>query len=171
MKVVVTGPESSGKSTLCKALAKHYGIPWVSEYSRSYLIQRKGIYVEDDLLSIAEGQIKVEDEAMAKANELVICDTSLEVVKIWSEWKYGRCNPFIEKQAFARAPDLFLLLKPDIPWEADRLRENPTDREELFAYYQKSLKAYSSEIVEVSGEKDRRLKLAITAIDSAIKGN
>jgi NadR type nicotinamide-nucleotide adenylyltransferase len=171
MKVVVTGPESSGKSTLCKDLANHYKIAWVPEYSRTYLNQRQGKYEEADLVSIAKGQIEIEDKALAKVDKLVLCDTSLEVLKIWSEWKYQHCDPFIAEQALLRAPDLFLLLTPDIPWEPDPLRENPTNRDELFVYYQESLSTYSSKVVEISGDKGERLTQAIAAIDSVIIGN
>jgi len=165
MKVVVTGPESTGKSTLSEAIAKHFNIDYVPEYSRDYLLARDGKYAESDLLEIAKGQIELEDKF--EGNKLLmVCDTSLEVIRVWSEWKYNHCDHFILEQARSRIPDLFLLLKPDLPWQPDPLRENPDDRDVLFAYYQKTLSEYKTKVVEIGGESESRINLAINAIDS-----
>jgi NadR type nicotinamide-nucleotide adenylyltransferase len=165
VKVVITGPESTGKTTLTQALAKHFKTDYVPEYARQYLEARNGEYVKDDLLIIAKGQIRIEDECPQINKPLIICDTSLEVIKVWSEWKYGNCDPFIEEQARLRLPNLFLLLKPDFPWQPDPLRENSYDRTELFAYYQKLLKDYKTNVVEISGDDKTRINGAIRAIE------
>ena len=169
VKIVVTGPESSGKTTLARALARHYNIGFVPEYSRQYLPKTGGVYNQNDLLAIAKGQISLEDE-LARTTKLLLCDTSLEVIRVWSEWKYNQCDPYILRQARQRAPDLFLLLQPDIPWEPDPLRENPTDRQALFAYFQKTLAEYPSQLVTIGGSMASRLAAAIRAIDKIIKG-
>ena len=165
LKVVITGPESTGKSVLSASLAAHFKTSYVPEYAREYLQQKKGDYTQEDLTHIAKGQIKSEDEYQQKTKSLLICDTSLEVIRVWSEWKYGSCDHFIIDNAKARTPDLFLLLKPDLPWQPDPQRENPHDREALFAYYQESLSEYHARIVEISGDGDRRITSAIKAID------
>ena len=166
MKIVITGPESTGKSTLCEALARHFKVDFVPEFSREYLEHRDGNYTQEDLTDIAKGQISSEDKYQQEHDSLIICDTSLEVIRVWSEWKYHSCDPFILAMAAARVPDLFLLLTPDLPWKSDPLRENPDDRNELFAYYQKSLRGYNTIVVEISGDADKRIKSAINAINA-----
>ena len=166
LKVVVTGPESTGKSALCASLAKHFKTSFMPEYAREYLLQKEGIYTREDLTQIAKGQIKSEEEYQQKNKPLLICDTSLEVIRVWSEWKYGSCDKFILDNARARTPDLFLLMTPDLPWEPDPQRENPHDRDELFAYYQKSLRDYNTRVVEISGDGEKRITSAINAIEA-----
>ena len=165
LKVVITGPESTGKSALSASLSEHFKTSYVPEYAREYLQLKKGDYTQEDLTNIAERQIKSEDEYQRNNIGLIICDTSLEVIRVWSEWKYGSCDRFIIDNAKARTPDLFLLLKPDLPWQPDPQRENPDDRDKLFAYYQKSLSEYHTKVVEISGDGDKRITSAIKAID------
>lgn len=166
LKIVVTGPESTGKTVLCKALAAHYNTGYVPEYAREYLQLKEGDYTKEDLTHIAVGQIKSEDEYRQKYKSLLICDTSLEVIRIWSKWKYRGCDSFILDNAKARTPDLFLLLKPDLLWQPDPQRENPDDRVELFAYYQKTLKEYDTKVVIISGDGENRIVSAIKAIEA-----
>lgn len=164
IKVVITGPESTGKSSLCAELATHYQTRFVPEYAREYLAITDGIYEIEDLTRIAEGQINLENEYQNHSADLLICDTSLEVIRIWSEWKYKKCESFILEQAKLRIPDLFLLMTPDLPWQPDPQRENPDDRDELFAYYQIILKEYDAPVIEISGNKEARLSKAIEAM-------
>ena len=133
-KIIITGPESSGKTTLCNALSKHFNLPFSKEYAREYLNTLKRDYNPDDLLKIAKGQLQTE-------NGLQLLDTDLITIKIWSEYKYGRCDKWIldqiEKQKTEKR--FYLLCSPDIPWQADKQRENPNDREELFEIYKQEL--------------------------------
>jgi NadR type nicotinamide-nucleotide adenylyltransferase len=163
IKVVITGPESSGKTTLAKALAEHYLAPWVPEYARDYLNHLNQPYQEEDLLEIARGQVERENEAAAEKLDLLICDTSLVVIKIWSKYRYGRCHPWILEQIEQRPVDLYLLCSPDIPWEPDPQRENPDDRDELFKLYKRALKDKPS--VVIRGNESERLKQAISEIE------
>ena len=166
MKVIITGPESTGKSWLTKALALHYNVPFVEEYARLFLKQTGGKYDEKDLLEIARGQAILEDQVIQQEPRVILCDTGIEVVRIWSEWKYGRCHPEILSLAMAREPDLYLLLKTDVPWIPDPMRENPDDRDELFAYYQKTLAEYKkSKVIEVGDYWQHRFHASIAAID------
>ena len=165
LKVVITGPESSGKTELCKALAKHFNTGYLPEYSRIYLQHKQGDYTQEDLTRIAKGQLKSENEYQQKQKSLLICDTSLEVIRVWSEWKYKSCDKFIIVNARNRTPDLFLLLLPDLPWQPDPQRENPDDRDELFTYYQQSLQEYNTKVVIISGDGEKRLNSAIEAIE------
>ena len=166
IKVVITGPESTGKSTLSEQLATHFNTSYVPEYARAYLKKTQGVYTEKDLLAIARGQIATEDALLAKNPELLIYDTSLEVLRVWSEWKYSSCDPFILGQARSRIPDLFLLMKPDLPWEADPLRENQYDRDNLYDYYLKTLNEYEAKVVEIYGDGPLRTKMAVNAINN-----
>lgn len=164
-KVVITGPESTGKSTLSSRLSQHYQAPMVDEYARQYLKARRGKYAEADLLEIAKGQVRSADKASAKNPELLICDTGLEVIRIWSEYKYGKCDPAILKMAKERQPHLYILLKPDIPWHPDPLRENPNNREELYSIYRKTLADYHVPVVEIGDYSEERFHRSILAIN------
>ena len=163
LKVVVTGPESSGKTTLAQTLAAHYQAPWVAEYARTYIEQLTQPYQEEDLLTIARGQVQQEDELAQTNPRLLICDTSLLVIYIWSHYRYGRCHPWIEKQLAHRSVDHYLLCSPDLPWQPDPQRENPNDRDKLFAIYQEALQAKPRTVI--SGDMSVRTKTAIDAIN------
>ena len=161
-KIVITGPESSGKTTLAASLAEHYQIPRVPEYARDYINQLGRPYQEKDLLIIAQGQVSREDQVI-QTTDLLICDTSLLVIKIWSEYRYGRCHPWILEQLGQRPVDLYLLCSPDIPWEYDPQRENAQDRDILFKQYQQALT--DQPYVTIQGNRIQRLQQAINAIN------
>ena len=161
-KIVITGPESSGKTTLAASLAEHYQVPWVAEYARDYLNQLDQPYQEKDLLTIAQGQISREDRA-AQTTDLLICDTSLLVIKIWSEYRYDHCHPWILEQLAQRPVTLYLLCSSDIPWEYDPQRENAQDRDILFEQYQQALT--NQPYVTIRGNRTQRLQQAINAIN------
>lgn len=165
IRIVVTGPESTGKTTLAQALAQHYQAYYVKEYARIYLDNLNRPYEEQDLLNIAKGQLASEEAA--KAKKVLICDTSLEVIKIWSEVKYKRCHPWILEKYRQQKVDLYLLCAPDIPWEYDRQRENPDGRNKLFSIYKQELKEKNH--AEIRGERAERLQTAIQAIDVLLK--
>ena len=168
IKIVITGPESTGKTTLAEGLASHFNVMFVAEFARTYLDQKNGIYSKEDLPLIAKGQVELEDKWVPENPQLLICDTSLEVIRVWSEWKYGTCDPYILDNVQRRIPDLFLLLTPDIAWEPDSLRENPDEREALFTYYQKSLAEYQTKVVELKGTRYEKLQSAIDSIQDIL---
>ena len=144
--VVVTGFESCGKTTLAKQLADRLEAPLVNEAARDYL-QNKDSYQKSDLLKIAKLQNAMEQEKAALSTDKLVCDTDLLVILIWSEVKYGRCDPWIQKPFENCFNDKsltrhYILCAPNIPWQKDRLRENPHNRDELFDMYIKKLKDY-----------------------------
>ena len=147
LKIIATGPESSGKTTLCKALSKHFNLPFSKEFAREYLDVLNRDYNQNDLLKIAKGQLNSE------ANTELL-DTDLITIKIWSKYKYGSCDKWILEQIEKQKSEnrFYLLCKPDIPWEADPLRENPTNRNELFKIYKKELKSLEHKYFIVQGE-------------------
>jgi NadR type nicotinamide-nucleotide adenylyltransferase len=170
LKVVVIGPESTGKSTLSEQLAAHYQTVWVREYARQYLEQIGRPYHQNDLLNIAKGQLALEDELAQKADRLLICDTDLHVIKVWSEHKYGHCDPEILHQLATRHYDLYLLTYIDIPWEEDPQREypDPAMREHFYNVYRDLVKASGAPWVEIKGSFEDRKASAIAAVDSLL---
>lgn len=158
--IVITGPESTGKSTLAKQLALFFEASFVDEFARSYLQNLNRKYDQSDLSEIAKGQIKLEEEAFIGNPKIVICDTGLEVIKIWSEYKYGNSNSYITEQLAIRLPDLYLLMTPDLPWQPDPLRENPENRKELFGLHKSELISSRVTFYEISGNGEERFELA-----------
>jgi len=134
LKIIVTGPESSGKTTLCKALAKHFNTSFIPEFAREFLDEFGRDYKKDDLLEIAKGQLLSEENTQ-------LLDTDLITIKIWSKYKYGSCDKWILNQIEKQKAEkrFYLLCKADIPWEGDPQRENPNDRVELFESHKKEL--------------------------------
>lgn len=170
VRIVITGPESSGKSTLTEKLAEHYKSMWVAEYAREYIDSLDREYNYDDILEIAKGQISRENELAKKAGQFLFCDTGLLVPKIWCEVKFGKCHPWILDTIEEHQYDLYLLCKPDIPWQADPQRENPFDRDELFERYLNELTTKKFPFFIVAGKEEKRLHNAIQAIDSGFNG-
>jgi len=177
-KIVVLGPESTGKSTLCKQLAKHYQAIDCEEYARTYLHQNGTKYNYDDLLMIAKGQIALEEAAITKAkNEFqkkdqnkIIIDTDMYVMKVWSEYVFNNCHPYILEQINNRKYDFYLLCNVDLPWAPDEMREYPDEkpRQELFSIYKDLLINQNIPWGIVSGIHQDRLNHAIQLIEAAL---
>lgn len=164
-KIAVTGPESSGKTSLAQALAKELNATYTLEYARVYLRKRKGKYQEADLREIARGQLALEKTDAMLTDTFQICDTDMVVLKVWSEVRFGRTDPFIEAALRNQQYDLTLLCVPDIPWEPDPLRENPDNRMELLALYRRELTRLGTVFVEINGQDfSSRVERAIEAI-------
>ena len=146
-KIIITGPESSGKTTLCEQLSNHFNIPLTKEFARPYIDNLDRNYILGDLLSIAKEQLKSELNSQ-------LFDTDLITIKIWSEYKYGSCDKWIldqiEKQRSEKR--FYLLCSPDIPWEADNQRKNPNDRKKLFEIYKNELENLKHKYFIVDGE-------------------
>jgi NadR type nicotinamide-nucleotide adenylyltransferase len=166
-KVVIIGPECTGKSELSAFLADHYKTSWVPEYARGYIDNLITPYKETDLLKIAHGQMRLEDEWPRDSN-ILICDTNLYVIKIWSEFKYGRCDDGILEAIHSRNYDLYLLTYIDIPWQDDPQREHPHQREELYQRYLKDMKSQHVPFVEIRGERAVRRVTAIEAVNKML---
>ena len=147
LKIIITGPESSGKTTLRKELSKHFNFPFSKEYARGYLDELDRDYIIDDLLTIAKGQLQSEISSQ-------LLDTDLITIKIWSEYKYGSCDKWIidkiEKQKTEKR--FYLLCNPDIDWHADNQRENPNDRVEIFKIYKQELENLGHDYFIVEGK-------------------
>ena len=194
-KIVVLGPESTGKSTLCENLAEHYNTLWVPEYAREYLENNGSDYTYDDLLTIAKGQIESEDrighQVSGISNQqsvisnklhkvltffppsgdrgLLFIDTDMYVMKVWAEYVFNKCHNWILNRIAERKYDLYLLCDIDLPWVEDALREYPDKkiREKLFLFYKELMINQSTPWCIISGDYDERFKKAIQFIDSS----
>lgn len=181
IKVVVIGPESTGKSSLCEQLANHYDTEWVKEYAREYLLTNGTEYSYDDLLEIAKGQFAFENAAIELVEnktsnisasnstcQIILLDTNMYVLKVWCEFVFEKCHPWILNQIVENSYDLYLLCDVDLPWVKDELREYPDleIREKLYHHYKDLLVNQSTPWVNISGNYQQRLENAINAIDS-----
>ena len=159
-KIIFTGPECSGKTTLSREIAKHFSLVWVEEYARQYLEKLQRPYKYSDLKKIAQGQLQLENRT--KKNQILICDTNLQVIKLWSLIKFSKCDPFIINNQDTKA--LYILCKPDFPWTFDHLRENPQNREEIFNLYHQDLVENNMDFIVVKGNYNKRFQLIKTLI-------
>ena len=183
LKVVVIGPESTGKSSLCEQLANHYNTEWVKEYAREYLLANGTEYSYDHLLEIAKGQLALENAAIqlvedkikktndsnsTLSSEIILIDTNMYVLKVWCEFVFEKCHPWILNQIVENSYGLYLLCDIDLPWVKDELREYPDleIREKLYHHYKDLLINQSTPWVNISGNYQQRLEIAINAIDS-----
>jgi len=165
LKIVLFGPESSGKTTLSRKLAAHYNCSWIPEYARAYLQHKwdreQKICEPKDLLPIAEGQMHLENAAAQSTEKLLICDTDLLETKVYGEAYYnGWCPPALEYHALENTYDLYFLTYIDIPWEADDLRDRPEQREEMFLQFKEALVTYKRPFVLLKGSLDERMATA-----------
>lgn len=177
-KVVVLGPESTGKSTLCKQLATHYEALWCPEYAREYLLQNGTEYQFNHLHTIGQGQLKLEETYVQKTQErmvagqssLLFIDTSQHVMKVWCEFVFNDCHNWMLRQIAEKPYDLFLLCNIDLPWVKDELREYPNEkpRYDLFRIYKDMMVNQKIPWSLISGNEDARLQAAIASVDGIL---
>ncbi|MEM9935071.1 MAG: ATP-binding protein [Bacteroidota bacterium] len=163
-RIAIVGPESTGKTWLSGELAKYYHTVWVEEFAREYLSQLGRPYVQDDLLMIAKGQLRLEREMEKEAKQFLFCDTDLLVVHIWSEVVFGQTDPKILSLMNLSSYDLHLLTDIDLPWEEDPLREHPYRRKELFDKYQQFLVEANVPFEPIRGKGTKRIESALAAL-------
>ena len=169
VKFALFGPESTGKTTLAKQLALHYNTVWAPEFARDYLQekwnQNQHICDRNDMLPIAYGQVQLENKKVAQANKYLFCDTNLLVTKVFSEVYYNFCDPLLEKAATEHEYELFFLTDIDVPWQKDDLRDKKEGRENVFELFKQSLIDNRKPFITLSGDKELRLRKAISIID------
>jgi len=171
VKIIITGPESTGKSTLAKNLATHLGEPWVPEFSRYFIPSLHGPYSPDHFAIMAQGQLHWQQLYRSIARNYLICDTGLEALFIWFKFRFeGVANPIPESWN-PSTEDLYLLCSPDIPWEYDPLREAPYRREEIFTAFKDLLLMENLTFYTVCGQTPQeRLTSALSALAQADAG-
>ena len=181
-KIVVIGPESTGKSTLCEQLSQQYETAWCPEFAREYLHSNGTNYEFDDLLTIAKGQLALEDEYTtnleknslpmleAGGNLPLFIDTDMYVMKVWCEFVFNKCHSFILEEITKRSYDLYLLCNIDLPWVEDELREYPDlhTRKKLYSIYKDIMINQSVPWVDIRGGYEERLQTAIKAVDELL---
>ncbi len=178
-KIVIIGPESTGKSTLCEQLAKHFQTVWVKEYAREYLLKNGTDYSFENLLDVAKGQITKEElgvRSLEAANsklttpssQLIFLDTDMYVMKVWCEFVFEKCHHWILNRIVERKYDLYLLCNIDLPWVKDELREYPDlkTRERLYHHYKDIMINQNIPWVDISGGYEERLEKAIKAVNA-----
>jgi nicotinamide riboside kinase len=163
--IVVTGPESTGKTTLCQQLACHFSQPWQPEYARQYIQNLGHPYTPQHVNHIARTQVKQMQEAQNSATPLFFFDTYLEITQVWYEVVYGRCPKFVHKHMAVAPIALYLLCTPDLPWHPDPVRENGGPmRHSLYQRYQQLLTATRFNTQIISGNGLSRTTAAIDAV-------
>lgn len=173
IKIALFGPESTGKTTLAMQLAEYFKTAWVPEFARNYLQEKWDktgkICDADDMLPIAYGQTKLENDSISIANKFLFCDTNLMVTKVFSEVYYNFCEPKLDKAAREHEYDLFFLTDIDVPWEKDDLRDKAEGRDAVFAVFKQTLIDNNKPFITLSGDKDLRLNKAIVIINDLEK--
>ncbi len=187
-KIVIIGPESTGKSTLCKQLAGHYNTLWCPEYAREYLLKYGTAYTYESLLTIAKGHLQLEEKYIFSSenrepsmidsatvnckpqtanNPLLFIDTDMYVMKVWCEYVFGKCHQLILDNIAVRQYNLYLLCDIDLLWVKDELREYPDEqpRRELYQIYKDILINQQTPWVNISGNYEERLQKAINAVE------
>lgn len=174
-KIVIIGPESTGKSTLCEKLAAHYNTLWVPEYAREYLEKNGSEYSYEDLLIIAKGQIELEEKMSMEPltfnlqSSTLFIDTDMYVMKVWSEFVFNKCHNWILNRIAERKYDLYILCDIDLPWVEDVLREYPDKkiRKKLFCFYKDLMINQSTPWCIISGNYEERFENAVKFIESS----
>jgi NadR type nicotinamide-nucleotide adenylyltransferase len=177
-KIVIVGPESTGKSTLSENLANHFKTEWVPEYAREYLDKNGTDYTFENLYDIAQGQLAGEDEGLKKLQEKnhnnntipLIIDTDMYVIKVWSEFVFNKCDNRVLSEIAKRKYDGYILCNTDVPWVQDSMREYPDliTREKLFHYYKEELSELKLPWVIISGNYEVRTQQAINFVTSLL---
>jgi NadR type nicotinamide-nucleotide adenylyltransferase len=169
-RVVVTGPDCTGKTTLASALATRHRTIWSPEFARQYVDRVGRPLTADDVEPIALGQLAAEDAAASQARGLLVLDTDLVSTCVYSRHYYRQCPPWLEALARSRLADLYLLLGVDVPWLPDGLmREEPERREELYGRFRRTLRRWNAPVVEIHGDWDERRARAFEAVGELLR--
>lgn len=188
MRIAIVGPESSGKTTLTEQLMFRGIGGLIGDATREYLDELERPYTEENLLEMAQGHAEWFGDAAGFAEEHhqalhgkdpiarraprkpMFFDTDILNIKIWSQEKFGRVHPEIERLVRVLHYDLRLLCRPDIPWKPDPQRENPHDRDRLFAVWEQEMKAYGFPYVIIEGGAEERVQKAVEVVQALMRG-
>ena len=169
IRICVTGAESTGKSELARALAGHFSVPGIPEYSREYAQRVARALVYTDVAAIARGQIEMEQRMLASRSGLVILDTDLLSTVVYSRHHFGACPEWIESAARERRAGFYLLLDIDVPWIADPVRDSGDTRAQLHDAFRNTLDAFEAQYELISGTWDERFRRALSSIEGTLR--
>lgn len=178
LRIVLIGAESTGKTTLCEALAAHYDTVWVAEYGREHWENKIAAqhtppgetpaWSDDEFIHIAEEQQRRENEAATRANRVLICDTNAFATATWFERYAGTRHPEVDAIGARDQVDLYLIPSPDVPFVQDGVRDGEKIREWMHARFLELIRANGTLYVLITGAWDARLPQAIAAIDALL---
>ena len=174
LRIVLYGPESTGKTTLAKALAAAYSTTWAAEFARDYLQKKwdetQTVCTQEDLITIAQGQLATENKALKEAKKVVFCDTNILVTQVWSETHFdGYCDPRIQAWARNFHYDYYFLTAIDVPWQADDLRDRPHQRAAMFNSFKAKLREKKLPFSVLEGSHEARMEKAKTQINELLQ--
>ena len=164
LRIALIGPESTGKSTLCRDLAENFNTVFVPEFAREYMSKLKKKYTEEDVIHCIREQFNLETTLIKSAKHFIFCDTESIMAKIWMEDVYKYCPDWVINLIEENPYDLYLLTNNDLPYEHDPVRENPLRRDYFFRCYERELKTRKLPYAVISGMGSERLTNAINII-------
>jgi NadR type nicotinamide-nucleotide adenylyltransferase len=171
-RVVVIGSESSGTTTLARALAEHYRTVWVPEYGRTYSegrVHSSQPWRSDEFTFIAIEQARMEDALAALANRVLICDTDPFATAIWHERYMGTASPEVQAIADARTYDLYIVTDVNIPFAPDDIRDGESFREWMQGRFIDELSKKPTPMIVVTGPHEERFAAAVKKIDEILR--
>ena len=165
-RIVITGPESTGKTELAQALAEKLGTVWIPEYARSYVENLNRPYDYNDVVQIAKHQITQETTYASEVGKgILIFDSWLIITKVWFDLVFGKCPDWVCEHIRSTKIDLFLVCDTDLPWIADAVRENGGDkREQLFQLYCDEIRSFGFNFEIVNGVGETRTNNALNLL-------
>lgn len=169
-RVCLIGAESTGKTTLAEALAHHFNTTWAREFAREYLEPKNWVCQREDMIAIAEGQARLEDEIVERANRVLFCDTDPMTTSIWCERYFDKCDPRILRLAEGRRYDLYFLCGTDIPWVNDGTRDSHHFREWFHRRFLEEIESRHLPSALLSGSFEERMSKAITEVTRLLGG-
>lgn len=169
LRIVLTGSESTGKTTLAADLSRHYEALWLPEYVRGYLEWKGQPLDASDVEPIARGQIAAQDQALEEAGRLLLLDTDLLSTVVYAEHYYGSCPEWIRAAAVVRRADVYLLCDIDVPWTNDPQRDRPQARCAMQALFREALETRGFPFVEICGGWRERFLAARAIVEQLVQ--
>jgi NadR type nicotinamide-nucleotide adenylyltransferase len=167
-RIVVTGSESTGKTTLAARLARHFGAEWVPEHGRAYVDALTRPLCRNDVEPIARGQLAAERLAESRGGRLVVLDTDVLSTQVYGAHYYDHAPAWIEAARGEHPADLYLLCDIDVPWVADPQRDRGDRRAEMNALFAEAVARTGVPFVVIRGGWEERFRAAVSAVEAVL---